>query len=45
MKPFNTLVDEEQSKKIKILAAEQNKTIQQLVKEAFEDLLKKYGKI
>jgi len=44
MRPFNTLVDEKQYKKIKMLGVEKDKTIQELVKEALEDLLKKYGK-
>lgn len=45
MRPFNTLVDEEQCKKIKMLGVEQGRTIQQIVKEALDDILKKYGKV
>lgn len=45
MRPFNTLVDEEQYKKIKMLACEKEKTIQEIVKEALHDLLVKHGKV
>jgi len=44
MKPINTLIDKELYKKVKFLSVEKDKTIQQLVKEALEDLLKKYNK-
>ena len=45
MKPINMLIDVEIHKKIKFLGVEQDKSIQKLVTEALEDLLRKYGKM
>ena len=41
---FNTTVPEDLIKEFKILAIEQGKRQNQLLEEAIQDLLKKYGK-
>ena len=42
--PYNNLFDAELIKKLKILAAKQDKRQNSLLEEAIQDLLKKYGK-
>jgi len=42
--PYNNIFDSELIKKLKILAAIQDKRQNDLLEEAIQDLLKKYGK-
>lgn len=44
-KMFSTRMDSDLIKKLKILAAEEDKSISKLTDEAIRDLLKKYEKI
>jgi predicted HicB family RNase H-like nuclease len=43
-KMFTTRLDRETIKELKILAAYQEKAVNQLLEEAIRDLLKKYGR-
>ena len=43
-KPYNNMLDAEFMKKLKILAAKQDKRNNDLLEEAIQDLLKKYKK-
>jgi len=43
-KPYNNMLDRKLIKNLKILAAKQDKRQNDLLEEAIQDLLKKYGK-
>jgi hypothetical protein len=43
-KPYNNMLDVELMKSLKILAVKQDKRQNDLLEEAIQDLLKKYGK-
>ena len=43
-KPFTTTIREDYLKKVKILAIEENKSVNDLIEEALEWLLKEYEK-